>query len=76
MKAIIKETLVKKTWSGKTVLTTEIIGTKENIIQKANEYISKRISETNKVPVKRFYIEIQTQTGKRVNYWEYLPTYK
>ena len=76
MKAIIKETLVKKTWSGKTVLTTEIIGTKENIIQKANEYISKRISETNKVPVERFYIEIQTKTGKRVNYWEYSPTYR
>lgn len=76
MKAIIKQELVKKTWSGKTVLTTKIIGTKENIVQKANEYISQRIYETNKIPVKRFYIEIQTQTGKRVNYWEYSPTYR
>ena len=40
MKAIIKQTLVKKTWSGKTVLITKIIGTKENIVQKVNEYIS------------------------------------
>jgi len=76
MKAIIKEELVKKTWSGKTVLTSKIIGTKENIIQKANEYMSQRISKTNLIPVERFYIEIQTQTGKRVNYWEYSPTYR
>ena len=54
MKAIIKQTLVKKTWSGKTVLITKIIGTKENIVQKVNEYISRRISETNKILVKQF----------------------
>ena len=76
MKAIIKQELVKKTRSGKTVLTIKIIGTKENIDQKVNEYISQRISETNKIPVKRFCIEIQTQIGKRVNYWEYSPTYR
>lgn len=76
MKAIIKQTLVKKTWSGKTVLITKIIGTKENIVQKVNEYISQRISETNKIRVKQFCIEIQTQTGKRVNYWQYSPTYR
>lgn len=76
MNAIIKQELVKKTLSGKTILTAKIIGTKENIVQKVNEYISQRISETNKISVKRFYIEIQTQTGKRVNYWEYSPTYR
>lgn len=76
MKAIIKQELIRKTWSGKTILTAKIIGTKENIVKKANDYISQRISETNKIPVKRFYIEIQTQTGKRVNYWEYSPTYR
>ena len=76
MKAIIKQELVKKTLSGKTILTAKIIGTKENIVQKVNEYISRRISETNKIPVKRFYVEIQTQTEKRDNYWEYSPTYR
>ena len=76
MKAIVKQELVKKSWSGRTVISTNIIGTKENIVNKVNEYISQRISETNLIPVKRFYIEIQTQTGKRVNYWEYSPTYR
>ena len=76
MKAIIKQTLVKKTWSGKTVLTVKIIGTKENIVQKVNEYISQRISETNKIRVKQFCIEIRTQIGKKVNYWQYSPTYR
>ena len=76
MKAIIKQELVRKSWSGKTVLTNKIIGTKENIVQKVNKYISRRISETNKIPVKRFYVEIQTQTEKRDNYWEYSPTYR
>lgn len=76
MKAIIKQELVRKSWSGRTVIPIKIIGTKENIVQKANDYISHRLSETNKIPVKRFYIEIQTQTGKRVNYWEYSPTYR
>lgn len=75
MKAIIKQELIRKTWSGKTVVTVKIIGTKENIVQKANEYVSQRISETNKIPVKRFYIEIQTQMGKIVNKWTYIPTY-
>jgi len=75
MKAIIKQELIRKTWSGKTVVTIKIIGTKENIVQKANEYVSQRISETNKIPVKRFYIEIQTQMGKTVDKWTYIPTY-
>ena len=76
MKAIVKQELVRKTWSGKTVLTTKIIGTKDNIEKKANEYISNRILETNKIPVKRFNVEIQTQAGKKVNTWSYSPTYR
>ena len=76
MKAIIKQELVKKSWSGRTVIPIKIIGTKENIVQKANEYISRRLSETNKIPVKCFKVEIQTQFGKRINNWSYTPTYK
>lgn len=76
MKAIISQELVRKTRLGRTVLTTKIIGTKKNIVQKANEYISKRLSETYKIPVKRFTVEIQTQYGKKVNNWNYTPTYR
>ena len=76
MKAIISQELVRKTRLERTVLTTKIIGTKENIVQKANEYISRRLSETYKIPIKCFTVEIQTQRGKRVNNWSYTPTYR
>ena len=76
MKAIINQELVRKSWSGRSILTTKIIGTKENIEQKANDYIAKRLSETNKIPVKCFNVEIQTQHGKRVHNWSYSPTYR
>jgi len=76
MKAIIKQELVRKSWSGRKVLTVKIIGTKENIEQKVNDYISRRLSETNKIPVKCFNVEIQTQIGKKVNNWSYTPTYR
>ena len=76
MKAIIKQELVRKSWSGKSILTIKIIGTKDNIEKKVNDYISKRLSETNKIPVKCFNIEIQTQAGKKVNNWSYSPTYR
>lgn len=75
MKAIVKQELVRKSWSGKSILTIKIIGTKDNIEKKVNDYISKRLSETNKIPVKCFNVEIQTQTGKKVNNWSYSPTY-
>lgn len=76
MKAIIKQELTRKSWSGRSILITKIIGTKENIEQKVNDYITKRLSETNKIPVKCFNVEIQTQTGKKVNVWKYTPTYR
>ena len=76
MKAIIKQELVKKSWSGRSILITKIIGTKENIEQKVNDYIAKRLSETNKIHVKCFNVEIQTQRGKRVHNWKYTPTYR
>lgn len=76
MKAIVKQELVRKSWSGKSILTTKIIGTKVNIEKKVNEYIYKRLSETNKIPVKCFNIEIQTQMGKKINNWSYSPTYR
>lgn len=76
MKAIIKEELVRKSWSGRTILSKTIIGTKDNIVEKANKYISERISETNKIPVKCFHVEIFTVKGKKINNWEYKPTYR
>lgn len=76
MKSIIKQELTRKSWSGRSILITKIIGTKENIEQKVNDYITKRLSETNKIPVKCFTVEIQTQTGKKVNSWKYTPTYR
>ena len=76
MKAIIKQELTRKSWSGRTIIPVKIIGTKQNIEEMANEYISKRLAEQNKIPVKCFHVEIQTQTGKKVNSWKYTPTYR
>ena len=44
--------------SGKTILNKTIIGTKENIVSKVNDYISLRISNDNLIPVKEFVINI------------------
>ena len=76
MKAIISEELTRKSWSGKSVLTKLIIGTKENIIEKVNNYISERIARANAIPVKKFNVKILTQNGKKVNTWDYSPTYR
>lgn len=76
MKAIISEELTRKSWSGKSVLTKLIVGTKENIIEKANKYISERIVQPNTIPVKNFKVEILTHYGKKVNTWNYSPTYR
>jgi len=76
MKAIISEELTRKSWSGKSVLTKLIIGTKENITEKVNNYISERITRLNAIPVKKFKVEILTQNGKKVNTWNYSPTYR
>ena len=58
MKAIIKEELTRKSWSGKTILNKIIIGTKENIVDKVNDYISERINNKNSIPVKCFYVNM------------------
>lgn len=76
MKAIIKEALVKPSWSRKTVLTKNIIGRKENIIDKVNDYITERISNKNLIQVKCFYVEVYTKCGKKTDRWEYKPTYR
>lgn len=76
MKAIINEELVKKSWSGRTILNKTIIGTKENIISKVNDYISERISNKNLIKVKNFTVHIYTQKGKKIDKWEYKPTYR
>ena len=76
MKAIISEELTRKSWSGKSVLTKLIIGNKENIVDKVNKYISERIARPNTIPVKNFKVEILTQNGKKVNTWNYSPTYR
>ena len=76
MKAIISEELTRKSWSGKSVLTKLIVGTKENIVEKANKYISERIARPNAIPVKNFKVEILTHHGKKVNTWNYSPTYR
>ena len=76
MKAIISEELTRKSWSGKSVLKKLIIGTKENIVKKTNNYISERLACTNVIPVKNFKVEILTHYGKKVNTWNYSPTYR
>ena len=67
MKAIISEELIRKSRSGKSVLTKMIIGTKENIVEKTNTYIYERLARTNLIPVKNFKVELFTQRGKKVN---------
>lgn len=76
MKAIISEELTRKSWSGKSVLIKRIIGTKEDIVNKVNNYISERLARSNAIPVKNFKVEILTQYGKKVNNWNYSPTYR
>lgn len=76
MKAIINEELVKKSWSGRTILNKTIIGTKDNITSKVNDYISERISKENLIKVKNFTVHIYTQNGKKIDKWEYKPTYR
>lgn len=76
MKAIIKEVLVKPSWSRKTVLTKTIIGRKDNITDKVNDYISERISKENLIKVKCFHVEVYNKYNKVIDRWEYKPTYR
>lgn len=76
MRAIIREELVRKSWSGRTILVKKVCAKKDNIISKVNDYIIERINRHNFIPVKCFYVEIYTQHGKKVDKWEYKPTYR
>lgn len=76
MKAIISEELTRKSWSDKSVLIKQIIGTKDDIVNKVNNYISERISCVNKIPVKKFNVKILNHHEKEVNNWNYSPTYR
>ena len=76
MKAIIREVLVKPSWSRKTVLTKTIIGRKDNITDKVNDYISERISKENLIKVKCFHVEVYNKYNKVTDRWEYKPTYR
>lgn len=76
MKAIIKQTLVRKTWSGRSVVTEKIIGRQETIISKVQNYITERINKENFIPVEKFNVKILNSRGKLVNSWSYKPTYR
>ena len=76
MKAIIHVKLVKPSWSGRRILTKTIIGRKDNITEKVNDYITKRISAKMLIQVECFRIEVYNKSGKRTNKWEYKPTYR
>lgn len=76
MKAIINQELVKKTRTDRSILPVTVIGTKENIVNKVNNYISNRLTETNKIQVKCFHVTIYAHNEKKVNNWDYTPTYK
>ena len=53
MKAIIKQTLVRKTCLGHSVVTEKIIGTSESIVSKVQDYITERINKKNFIPVEK-----------------------
>ena len=76
MKAIITQYLTKKSWSNKMILYKTIIGTKNNIINKVNDYITERISNKNFIPVKYFDVNIYNHNNIKVNNWNYKPTYR
>lgn len=76
MKAIIKQTLVRKTRSGRSVVTEKIIGTSETIVSKVQNYITERINKENFIPVEKFDVEILNFRGKLVDSWSYKPTYR
>jgi len=78
MKAIITQELARKSWSGRTLIPIKIIGTKENIIEKVNDYITEELKKQPPkwIPTKCFHVEIFNHHGKKVNGWEYSPTYR
>ncbi len=76
MKAIITQHLTRKSWSNKMILNKTIIGTKNNIVNKVNDYITERISNKNFIPVKCFEVNIYNHYNKKVNNWNYKPTYR
>ena len=82
MKAIICECLARRSWSGRLLIPHTIIGTKENIIEKVNSYIEKKLNFlsdkdlTQYIPVKTFNVNIYNAKGKKINGWQYSPTYR
>lgn len=76
MKAIIKQTLVRKTRLGHSVVTEKIIGTSKTIMSKVQDYITERINKENFIPVEKFDVEIVNVRGKLVDSWSYKPTYR
>lgn len=76
MKVIITKHLSRKTRTGKSVLTERIDCKKEEVEAKANAYIFDRVNRQNFIPVVKFEVKVYDYKNRKVNQWEYQPTYR
>lgn len=75
MKAEIKIYLVKPTRTGKTKLTKKIEGKKNEIVNRINEWIYKRVNKENYIKVTLFEVKIYNYKKQTIKKWNYIPTY-
>jgi hypothetical protein len=77
MRAIIKQYLVRPSWSGRKVIEKKVVAREFEIEDKVNEYIRWRLDRHNYIPVEKFDVTILKQrSDKVVGKWSYRPTYR
>jgi hypothetical protein len=76
MRALILQTLERPTLRGRQVLVEKITGREDNIIRKAQDYISERMAKEGYIRVTTFDVKIYDHRGKFVTRWKYSPTYR
>ena len=75
MIAEIKEYLERPSRSGKLYMIKKIVGTKDNIENKVQDYIYLRMNDKRLIRVIKFSVSIKN--GKYTAYdWTYKPTYR
>lgn len=76
MKAIVIMELVEPTRLGRQIISEKIIGTRNNIAGKVNEFIYARLHNDFSIPVKTFKVKMYSQNGNLVKSTKYSPTYR
>jgi hypothetical protein len=76
MKAIVYQHLVRKSWSGRSIIPKKFEARKEDITDVVNDYITERVNKHNYIPVHLFEVKIIDYKGRIKDSWEYRPTYR